>query len=104
MDRLGVTPDTADEILVAVTELATNAVEASPDGAAQVEAAASDGRVQIEIANDGPPFSGGSSKAATEPTGLPERGRGLDIVDALVDAIHFGRVDGRTTIAITKAY
>ena len=100
MADLGVDTATTDELLVAATELATNALEASPVEEAHLQAEARTAHLWIEVANDGPPFV----RSLTKSTRHSDRGRGLEIVEAFTDAMTIDREEGCTRVAITRTY
>lgn len=76
----------ADEVMLAVTELVTNSVRHSrsglrPGGMIRVRLSAAAGAwVRIEVRDDGP---AATAAAAPDPGGLSEYGRGLQMVRAL---------------------
>ncbi len=94
--------EVVDDLLLAVNEVATNAIEASPTDRATVTAQAAAGRVELSVGNDGRPFAG----EVGPDTGvvLSERGRGLHITRALVDRLSFARVDGCTEATLVKLW
>ena len=91
-----------DDLLLAITEVATNAIEASPTDRASVLGQTSPGRIELSVSNDGPEFSGEHRPAAGPE--LSERGRGLHITRSVVDSIRFGRLDDCTEVTLTKRY
>ena len=97
LQALGVVTDTVDRALVVLSELATNAIEASPDGSSIVVRWHAEGRaLQITVEDRGPGFA----YAAAEPVDeTAERGRGLVIVDGLAESISVAHADGRTTVS-----
>ena len=100
--RLGVDDGTTADLVLAVSELATNAIEASPADEAQVEAKRPDHVIEVVIANEGAPFYG--TAANVVPVRLGERGRGIDIATALVDRITFQRSRGCTEVTVVKSF
>jgi anti-sigma regulatory factor (Ser/Thr protein kinase) len=91
--------DAVEDLLLAVTELATNAIEASPEGSAAVDAETDRARVEVVISNTGPPFEPPVTRSREL---LRTRGRGLDLVAAFVDTVNFDRCDDVTAVTITK--
>jgi serine/threonine-protein kinase RsbW len=88
LEILGVTPDTRDDIALALTEACANVVlHAGPGDDYAVIAATRDGRCIIEIVDNG--HRAGTGRAVRPPHGqvsaLAENGRGLQIIDALAD-------------------
>jgi anti-sigma regulatory factor (Ser/Thr protein kinase) len=97
----GVDETTIAEVVLAVGELTTNGMEASPLGEAQVRAEATLDTLRVVVVNDGAPFHG-----PIEPRtdALTLRGRGLALVAALADSVAFGDLEGRTEVTMTKRY
>jgi serine/threonine-protein kinase RsbW len=81
---LGVAPDTRNDIALALSEACANVIlHAGPGDEYEVQASARDGRCIIEVVNAGP-------VATVPPAGTPvaptaEHGRGMKIMDAVVD-------------------
>src|SRR5215469_8168797 len=100
---LGVTADTRTDIALALSEACPNVVvHARSDDAYEVTASAQGGRCVIEVVNTG------TGSAALPAPGGPvplsaERGRGLTIMDAVVDNLQLTD-DGRqgTTVHFEK--
>ena len=85
-------------VLLVVSELSTNAVEALGNTGAQFTLRVHDydDRVEIEVSDPGPGFAkafGRPGAAASDP-----RGRGLQVVAALVDRMTVHRHEGVTTV------
>ena len=102
MSELGVDETVTSELLLAVTEVTTNAIEASPAGEAQVQAETAAGAVRVVVLNEGPDFRGSIAPRTGEV--LSERGRGLGLVAELTDSLEFDHADGRTEATVTKRY
>lgn len=82
------------------TELVSNAVNASPaDGSVIVRLERDDASWSVTVVDDGPGFVVGS--LAVPPT-TATRGRGLALVNALVDDLDVDRVDGHTVVTARK--
>jgi serine phosphatase RsbU (regulator of sigma subunit)/anti-sigma regulatory factor (Ser/Thr protein kinase)/uncharacterized protein YigA (DUF484 family) len=84
LDAHELVPDRADDLLVALTELATNAVRAARP-AIEVRAWTTADLVSIEVIDDGPGFDPAIPSDARELDPLAERGRGLFLVAAFAD-------------------
>lgn len=84
MDARGVIPGRADDMLVAITELTTNAVRAART-AVEVRAWTTPEVVSFEVIDDGPGFDPSIPHDARELDPLAERGRGLFLVATLAD-------------------
>jgi serine/threonine-protein kinase RsbW len=90
LERLGVTPDTRADIALALTEACANVIQhADADDEYEVQVSARDGQCAIEVVNAG----GGireeqdAERALTSepPPATAEHGRGLKIIDAVMD-------------------
>lgn len=98
--RTGCGREAASELVLAVNEVVTNAVEASPEHEARLEAAADPPAVQVVVTNEGPEFD---DEVARRPNPvMAERGRGLDLAGALTDSLAFDHAGGCTTATLVK--
>lgn len=94
----GVGDEVGEDLLLVVTELCTNAIEASPDGTpVQVEVRFDGRALRLCVSNvgDGPPPGG---VPELERGSLQHRGRGLAIVRSLVDTLSIATIDGQTVV------
>ncbi|MGY6501533.1 MAG: ATP-binding protein [Acidimicrobiales bacterium] len=91
-----------DELALVVTELVTNAVEASPGPQHEVvlRATCDDDGIHLLIVDEGTGFEMDESPASPEPTAI--RGRGIPIVRALMDVVSVERRDERTVVSARK--
>jgi serine/threonine-protein kinase RsbW len=93
LETLGVTPDTRTDIALALSEACANVVQhAGPGDEYEVLASARKGRCVIEVVNTGDgsaAVDGGRPFAAPDGPVSPtaEHGRGLKIIDAVVDNV-----------------
>jgi serine/threonine-protein kinase RsbW len=111
LETLGVTEDTRTDIALALGEACANVVQhAGPGMDYEVLATARDGKCVIEVVNSGdrgePPVSAGAALGSSSAEPVPataEHGRGLKIIDALVDNLELTG-DGRdgTTVHFEK--
>jgi anti-sigma regulatory factor (Ser/Thr protein kinase) len=102
LSELDMPQSTIDDMALAITELVTNAVEASPTASAPVlvHATYSDHDLCIEVIDEGVGFHLEDTNS-TRPGPRSIRGRGLPIVRALVDGVEVDRSDGRTRVVAT---
>ena len=103
LDTLGVLPDTRADIALALTEACTNVVRhAEPSDAYKVTASTRDGRCVIEVLNSGVAPTPLMPPGPVPPTA--EHGRGLKIMDAVVDDLRLtgDRRLGTTTVHFEK--
>lgn len=88
---LGVTPDTRADIALALSEACANVVQhAGPGEGYEVQVMAMDHRCAIEVVNTGSPGNGSGAgrlegPALADEPAAAEHGRGLKIIDAVVD-------------------
>lgn len=103
LNKRRVAQEITEEIALVVTELVTNAIEASPGPSAriEVEVHVEDQRVVLKVRDQGTGFP----EPATTPS-LPDssqpRGRGLPIVSALMDGFSVRRLHGLTEVEVTR--
>ena len=104
LEVLGVTPATRSDIALALGEACANVIQhAGPGREYEVRARAVNGRCVIEVINTGSDAS--SINLDGEPAPLTaERGRGLKIMDAVVDDLSLTGDDDKTmTVHFEKA-
>ncbi len=90
LDTLGVTADTRADIALALSEACANVIQhAGPGREYEVTASTRDGRCIIEVLDNGaagpPEMPSTPSFPAAKDSLLAEGGRGLKIIDAVVD-------------------
>jgi len=112
LETLGVTPDTRADLALALSEACANVIRhAGPGDEYEVQASARNGRCAIEVVNTGGPGkpapdgsgTGGGEVGGIALTGEPvpataEHGRGLKIIDAVVDRLQLTGSTGEGTI------
>ncbi len=101
LKTLGVTPDTRTDIALALSEACANVIKhAGPGDEYEVMARTTGGRCVIEVVNTG------HAAPLKVPDGAPvtaEHGRGLRIIDAVVDDLTFTGDGGKgTTVHFEK--
>jgi serine/threonine-protein kinase RsbW len=104
LEVLGVTPSTRADIALALGEACANVIQhAGPGDEYEVRARAINGRCVIEVMNTG--SDPGSIDLHSAPVPLTaERGRGLQIMDAVVDRLSLTGDDSKTmTVHFEKA-
>jgi anti-sigma regulatory factor (Ser/Thr protein kinase) len=93
-----------DELALVVTELVTNAVEASPGPSASIEIQVRFGAgpaIILQVADEGSGFD--LSQQPALPTERAVRGRGLPIVHALMDELTVERRGDHTVVEVSRA-
>jgi serine/threonine-protein kinase RsbW len=108
METAGVDPDISHDLSVALTEACANAVEHSAEGDYSVTAHIDGDRCRIEVADAGPGFPAERPRphALVRPLSQKplhsaqhaEHGRGLFLIEALVDHVHFANAPGRGAV------
>ena len=112
LKTLGVTPDTRADIALALSEACANVVQhAGPGDEYEVQARASNGCCVIEVVNTasgndvaGPDGTGGFALSGDPVPATAESGRGLKIINAVVDNLRLtsGQSEG-TVVHFEKA-
>jgi serine/threonine-protein kinase RsbW len=106
LETLGVAPDTRADIALALSEACANVVQhAGPGEEYEVQVSARDRRCTIEVVNagNGEPIPGGFA-VTDEPVAMTaEHGRGLKIIEAVVDNLQLtGNGRQGTTVHFEK--
>ena len=111
LETLGVTPDTRADIALALSEACANVVQhAGPGEEYEVQVRARDRRCVIEVVNAGTGTQdgeaapdGGIADSVQDVPALAEHGRGLRIIDAVVDNLQLTSTERRgTTVHFEK--
>jgi anti-sigma regulatory factor (Ser/Thr protein kinase) len=99
--QLGASDELLPQIALVVSELATNAVQASPNRPYELTVAGDDQRLRIQVVNwvTDAEIPGRSSWRPMDP--LAPKGRGLGIVDHLVDELEVERQDSHVRLTAT---
>jgi serine/threonine-protein kinase RsbW len=103
LETLGVAPDTRADIALALSEACANVIQhAGPGEEYEVQVSARDRRCVIEVVNTGE-WPGSSALVDDPAAATAEHGRGLRIIDAVVDNLQL-RSTGRqgTTVHFEK--
>jgi serine/threonine-protein kinase RsbW len=103
LETLGVTPDTRADIALALSEACANVVQhAGPGQEYQVQVSARNGQCAIEVVNTG--GGGGGIALSRDPVpATAEHGRGLKIMNAVVDNLQLtGNERQGTTVRFEK--
>jgi serine/threonine-protein kinase RsbW len=103
MESAGVDPDISFDLLLALSEACANAVEHAGSATGYSVTAQIDGdRCSIEVADAGPGLPRdrfrGPARPLTHLGQHAEHGRGLFLIEALVDHVHFHDRPGRGTV------
>ena len=102
LEILGVTPDTRTDIALALSEACANVIQhAGPGDEYEVRATATGGRCVIEVVNAGNGTA--AMPSAGDPPPTAEHGRGLKIMDAVVENLRLtGNGRAGTTVHFEK--
>ncbi|MDF9814298.1 ATP-binding protein [Streptomyces sp. SPB162] len=103
MQTAGVDPEICYDLSVALSEACANAVEHAGEGDYSVTARIDGDRCRIEVADSGPGFAPDRPRhQLARPLALKGRhaedGRGLFLIEALVDHVHFHNRPGRGAV------
>ena len=100
----GFSPPEISDIVLAVGEACSNAVEHghSPNGRLGIQASFDDGVLHIEIADEGPGIDGRAARVEVESEKYIGRGRGIPIMRALMDAVVYKTGESGTTVLLDK--
>ncbi len=104
LKTLGVAPDTRSDIALALSEACANVIQhAGPGDEYEVLARAGDGQCIIEVVNTGDGVAGGIGLNGDPVPATAEHGRGLKIIDAVVDNLRLtGSAGEGTTVHFEK--
>jgi anti-sigma regulatory factor (Ser/Thr protein kinase) len=105
LELVPVETDALDGLLLAVSELCSNAVRhaTGAPGSVRLEAWTEDDAVVIEVSDDGGVVPGNDPRPATEvPDPEAEQGRGLFLVRELSDELSSRVEDGRSVVRVVK--
>jgi len=108
LERLGVTAETRTDIALALSEACANVIlHAAQTDEYEVMARATDGRCVIEVINKGGALAVPAARPAPPADGAvpltAEHGRGLKIMDAVVDNLRLTGTGDGTTVHFEKA-
>ena len=110
LESLGVMPDTRADIALALSEACANVIlHAGPGDEYEVHASCRDGRCIIDVVNTGDrpepaaPDAGAAAADAGPASPAAEHGRGLKIMDAVVDNLRLTGDGRETTVHFEKA-
>ena len=104
----GLDESTIADIAISVSELVNNAIyhgnRSSPDKTVTVEVGRDNGSVKISVTDQGGGFNPNEiADPVADENLLKEVGRGIFIVEALMDKVDITTIDGGTTITIIKS-
>jgi serine/threonine-protein kinase RsbW len=111
LDALGVTEDCRDDVGLALSEACANVVRHAEDAEDYtVMITATGNKCTIEVHDDGAVAAAAAVPSRIEPVDWPQRrpgplsesGRGLNIVRAVMDAVHVGRGPGGVAVRMVK--
>ncbi len=107
LDEAGVPMAAASAVMIAADEVLSNVLDYSGATRVDVAVSARDGRVAVEVADDGAPFD--PTAAATPDTSLDVDDRavgglGVHLVRKLMDDVGYARADGRNRLRFSRSY
>lgn len=99
MQAVGVVPDDAADVELAVTEACTNVIDhAGPGDAYDVSVTIGSAACHIRVVDVGRGFDHGALSTSAMASGDAEHGRGVALMHALVDQVHFESEPERGTV------
>ena len=104
LEQVPVEPDAVEALLLAVSELCSNAVRHASGAPASIHLRSwvDDGDVHVEVSDDGGTLEWAAAATEEVPDPEAEQGRGLFLVRELVDDVRSGVVDGRTVVEVLR--
>lgn len=104
LERVPVEPLAVDSLLLAVSELCSNAVRHASGAPASicVRAWAEGGDVHVEVSDDGGSLQWSDQRAEELPDPEAEQGRGLFLVRELVDDVVTSVLEGRSVVEVVR--
>lgn len=103
LGKLGVTPECVEDIRLAVNEACTNVIDHAGSDEYEVRIQVDDERCQIRVINSGGCFDA-ASLTGVMPDVHSERGRGVAIMQAVMDQVSFvSEPEAGTMVHLSKA-
>ena len=107
----GVPKTAIGPVLIAADEVVSNVLNHGGEGGAgptvQVDLRVADGRVAVQIADDGAAFDPIAADAPDTTQSIEDRrigGLGIHLVKTLMDSVAYDRADGRNLLRFSKGY
>lgn len=97
----------ASAVMIAADEVLSNALDYSGAGSVTVDARARDGRVLVEVTDDGKAFDPTAMAAPDTGLSVDERdigGLGVHLVRKLMDDVRYEREGGRNKLRFSRSY
>jgi serine/threonine-protein kinase RsbW len=94
-------------IMIAADEVLSNALTHSGAGEVSISARVRDGRVSVEVTDDGAPFDPTAAATPKTDLALEERevgGLGIHLVRELMDDVRYERAGGRNRLSFSRSY
>lgn len=107
LDAAGVPMAVASAVMIAADEVLANVLDHSGAGSVSVRASTRDGRVSVEVSDDGAPFDPTAAAAPDTTLDVDEReigGLGVHLVKRLMEAVDYSRADGRNRLRFSRSY
>lgn len=102
LDGLLVPRESIDDVALALSEACGNVIRHADDTTEYgVRLSVDDDGCEIEVRDLGPGFE---PEALTEVLDEPESGRGIPLIEALMDDLEFTRTDTTTTVRLVKRW
>ncbi len=107
LDGAGVPMAAASAVMIAADEVLSNVLDYSGAARVDVAATAQDGRVAVEVADDGAPFDPTAAAAPDTSLDVDDRavgGLGVLLVRKLMDEVGYARDGGRNRLRFSRSY
>lgn len=105
--QAGVPQAAAAPVLIAFDEAMSNVIDYGGAGRVEVAVQVADGRVSVQIADDGRAFDPLAAPAPDTTLSVAERrigGLGIHLVKTLMDSVAYDRVSGRNRLRFSKTF
>jgi anti-sigma regulatory factor (Ser/Thr protein kinase) len=106
-DAAGAPPAAASAMMIAADEVLSNVLDYSGAGRVDVTAAVRDGRVAMDVVDDGAPFDLTEAAAPDTTLGVEDRaigGLGIHLVRKLMDEVRYAREGDTNKLSFSRPY
>jgi serine/threonine-protein kinase RsbW len=105
--RAGAPMAAVSAVMIAADEVLTNALTHARADSVSIRAEVRDGRIAVEVEDDGPPFDPTAAAPPRTDLALDEReagGLGIHLVRQLMDHVRYERTAGRNKLSFSRSY
>ena len=107
LGEAGAPPPTVSAVMIAADEVLSNVVDYSGAGRVRVTATVRDGRVAVEVDDDGDPFDLTAAAAPDTTLSVDERaigGLGIHLVRELMEDVRYVRAGDANRLSFSRSY